>query len=235
VFLSPDLFSAAEYTGIAACLERHVAEINRGFATPRPPVEYFAGDSFRDRWAGLRSVAYRRGDWSRNPCWDENTSGFRFGCAGAPFALGVDQYGWVRLCVPSTPDRICGRAVGRLSPDGRTATVRGPATSPVCARGAFAEWFGEDRLRFTRDCALPSGEPSPTCSRSANPKASIDAIPGDGCSGAARRLASAGGLNRVDSRQNWQNRSFMIEAGSDRLPATSTATTVNSLRPVPSP
>jgi len=38
VFVPPKAFSADEFATIAACLERHIDEINRGFATPRPPV-----------------------------------------------------------------------------------------------------------------------------------------------------------------------------------------------------
>ena len=63
-----------------------------------------------------------------------------------------------RIPTASRPTRLCGRAVGRLSPDGGTATVRSPDPSPVCARGAIIEWFGDDWRRFTRDCRLPSGE-----------------------------------------------------------------------------
>src|SRR5262249_13150987 len=62
VFVAPGEFTVAEYDVIASCLERHAAGINRGFATPRAPTEYFAGEAFRERRAGLKSVAYREAD-----------------------------------------------------------------------------------------------------------------------------------------------------------------------------
>jgi len=157
VFVSPEEFSAGEYASISSCLERHVEEINRGFATPRPPVEYFEGDVFRVRWAGLRSIAYKPVVWTGNACHETNTSGFRFACADAPGFLSVDAHGYVLFCMPSYRDLVCGGAVGRISTDGRHAVVRSPDLRPRCAQGALTEWLDEDRMRFTEDCRLPSG------------------------------------------------------------------------------
>lgn len=158
VFVSPQEFSADEFATITSCLERHIEEINRGFATPRPPVEYFKGDGFQMRWAGLRSIAYKEGVWAGNPCQEANTSGFRLACAGAPGRLSVDSYGYVYFCVASDPVMPCGRAVGRISVDGLHALVRPLDLSPRCVQGALAAWLHDDPMRFTLDCALPSGE-----------------------------------------------------------------------------
>ena len=158
VFVSPEVFSPVEYATIASCLGRHAGEINRAFATPRAPVEYFDGYGFRDRWAGLRSIAYRKGVWDGNPCMEKNTSGFRFACAGTPFFLSVDSYGYVRFCEPSDPTGVCGRAVGLVSADGSHAVVRAPDLKSRCAQGAFAEWSAGDWRRFYRECRLTSGQ-----------------------------------------------------------------------------
>ena len=157
VFVSPGEFSAEEFAAISSCLERHIEQINRAFATPRPPVQYFEGDGFRERWAGLRSIVYKDGVWKGNPCMEANTSGFRFACAGDPFFFSVDAQGYVRFCVPSEPTGSCGRAVGRVLTDGHGAFVRSPDPRPLCAQGAFVEWLRSDWKRFYRECRLPSG------------------------------------------------------------------------------
>lgn len=90
VFVSPEEFSAGDYETISSCLLRHMEKINRGFATPRPPVEYFKG---------------------------------------------VDRQSH--------------------------AVVRSPDLRPRCAPGALSNWLGEDRMRFLRDCRLPSGRRKP--------------------------------------------------------------------------
>jgi hypothetical protein len=158
LFVSPKEFSAGEYDSISACLARQAGEINRRFAIPRPPVEYFEGDGFRDRRAGLRSIAYRVGDWNGNPCQMANTVGFRLRCAGLAGFVSVDGYGQAQFCLSSDPVMPCGRHVGRVSADGTHATVRPPSPTPRCAQGALNDWLGDDRMRFTHDCRLPSGE-----------------------------------------------------------------------------
>ncbi|MCI0410338.1 MAG: hypothetical protein L0191_17550 [Acidobacteria bacterium] len=53
---------------------------------------------------------------------------------------------------------VCGRDFGRISTDGGHAVVRSPDLRPRCAQGALRDWLGDDRMRFLRDCRLPSGE-----------------------------------------------------------------------------
>ena len=158
VFVSPKEFSVTEYDAIASCLARHASEISTRFATARPPVEYFDGEGFSERWAGLSSIAYREGNWQGNPCQRVHTTGFRLPCAGLDGFLSIDGYGYVGVCVAADPVMPCGRAVGKIAPDGAHAFVRPPSRTPRCAQGALDKWLGEDPMRLTRDCRLPSGE-----------------------------------------------------------------------------
>lgn len=158
VFVPPKEFSPGKYATIASCLERHADEINRGFATPRAPTEYFEGEGFRDRWAGLHSVAYQEGVWAGNPCMEKNTSGFRFACPGGPFFFSANGDGYIQFCESSDPTAMCGRAVGRIAADGTHVLVRSPDLRPRCALGAFTDWVASDWRRFYRECQLPSGK-----------------------------------------------------------------------------
>lgn len=121
IFIDPAVFSAAEYEGIKACVEKNLPAIDAAFDRPLFDGEYVP----RLR---LRSILYRAYEDGFAFCGEE-TLGLRFDCAGGRAYIKTVLPGGLQLCRAGSRATNAKDFIGRLSADGRSVKLRAPGST----------------------------------------------------------------------------------------------------------